>query len=178
MILTDVTHATLFPLCFTIRYTLSTTTLTTFQARCTIGHRRTGGTIGWFAGTSRFLLTSRILSVSTFHIGWHELTVLTTWRVLIAIERNTSNGNFSRILAIKKHIYLHTAPWPRLNLQNLLQQLSLSSVPNKPASHSSFFSTRKLPQNDSWGSEKHRPDFAWSTLRIERRLQGENFCGK
>ena len=71
--------------------------------------------------------------------------------------------------------YLQTAPCPRRSLQNLLQQLSLSSVPSKPASHSSFFSTRKLPQKDSWGSEKHRPDFACNTLRMDLRLQGENF---
>lgn len=71
---------------------------------------------------------------------------------------------------------LHIAPWFRRNLQFLSQQASLSSVPSKPASHCSSPSTRKLPQNDSSGSEKHRPDFACNTLRIERKEHGENFC--
>lgn len=68
---------------------------------------------------------------------------------------------------------LHKAPWFRRSLQFLSQHASLSSVPRRPASHSSSPSTRKLPQNDSSGSEKHRPDFACSTLRIARKLHGE-----
>jgi len=69
---------------------------------------------------------------------------------------------------------LHAAPWLRRSLQFLSQQASLSSVPSNPASHSSSPSTRKLPQKDSSGSEKQRPDLACSTLRIDRKLQGEN----
>lgn len=42
---------------------------------------------------------------------------------------------------------------------------------------SSLFETKKnLPQNDSSGSEKHRPDFACSTFRMDLSEQGENFC--
>lgn len=70
---------------------------------------------------------------------------------------------------------LQTAPWLRRKLQNLSQQLSLSSEPNNPASHSSFPSTRKLPQNDSSGSVKQRPAFASRTARIDLKEQGENF---
>ena len=73
---------------------------------------------------------------------------------------------------------LHTAPWLRRNLQFLSQHASLSSVPNNPASHSSSPSTRRFPQNDSSGSEKHLPDFAWSTLRIDLKLHGENLWKK
>lgn len=58
------------------------------------------------------------------------------------------------------------------------QHESLSSVPNKPASHSSLPSTLRLPQNDSSGSEKQRADLACKTLRIDRKLQGENLCKK
>lgn len=71
---------------------------------------------------------------------------------------------------------LQTAPWPLRSLQFLSQHWSLSSVPNKPASHSSSPSTRKFPQNDSSGSEKQRPDFACKTFLMARRLQGENRC--
>lgn len=67
---------------------------------------------------------------------------------------------------------LQTAPWFRLNLQFLSQHGSSSSM--RPASHSSSPSTLKFPQNDSSGSEKHLPDLACKTLRIDRRLQGEN----
>lgn len=70
---------------------------------------------------------------------------------------------------------LHTAPWFRRNLQFLSQHASLSSVPSRPASHCSSPSTRRLPQNDSSGSEKQRPDFAWRTFRIDRNEHGENF---
>lgn len=70
---------------------------------------------------------------------------------------------------------LHMAPWLRRSLQFLSQHESLSSVPSRPASHCSSPSTRKLPQNDSSGSEKQRPDLACRTLRMERREQGENF---
>lgn len=71
-----------------------------------------------------------------------------------------------------KITYLHIALGR--NLQSLSQQISLSSVPNKPASHSSPPSTLRLPQKLSSGSEKQRPDLAWRTFRIDRRLQGEN----
>lgn len=70
---------------------------------------------------------------------------------------------------------LQTAPWLRRSLQFLSQHASLSSVPKRPASHCSSPSTRKLPQNDSSGSEKQRPDLACSTLRIDRSEHGENF---
>lgn len=33
----------------------------------------------------------------------------------------------------------------------------------------------KLPQNDSSGSEKQRPDLACNTFRIDRNEHGENF---
>lgn len=69
--------------------------------------------------------------------------------------------------------YLQTANCLRLNLQSLSQQGSLSSVPKRPASHSSSPSTLRLPQKLSSGSEKQRPDFACNTLRIDRRLHGE-----
>ena len=46
---------------------------------------------------------------------------------------------------------------------------------NLPASHSSSPSTRRFPQKLSSGSVKHRDDFASKTLRIKRRLHGENF---
>lgn len=74
-----------------------------------------------------------------------------------------------------KHVImnLQTAPWLRRSLQFLSQQASLSSVPNKPASHSSSPSTRKLPQKDSSGSEKHLPDLACNTFLIDRKLHGE-----
>lgn len=70
--------------------------------------------------------------------------------------------------------YLHRAPCALLSLQFLSQHESLSSVPNRPASHSSLPSTLRLPQNDSSGSEKQRADLACNTLRIERKLHGEN----
>lgn len=69
--------------------------------------------------------------------------------------------------------YLQTAPWFLRSLQFLSQQASLSSVPSNPASHSSSPSTRKLPQNDSSGSEKQRPDFACNTFLIDLKLHGE-----
>lgn len=69
-------------------------------------------------------------------------------------------------------MYLHIAFG--LSLQSLSQQISLSSVPNKPASHSSPPSTLKFPQKLSSGSEKQRPDFACRTFLIDRKLHGEN----
>lgn len=74
--------------------------------------------------------------------------------------------------------YLQTAPWTRRSLQFLSQHESLSSVPKRPASHSSSPSTLKLPQNDSSGSEKQRPDLACRTFLMDRRLHGENLYGK
>jgi hypothetical protein len=72
--------------------------------------------------------------------------------------------------------YLQTAPCR--SLQFLSQQLSLSSVPKRPASHSSSPSTLKFPQNDSSGSEKQRPDLACKTFLIDRKLHGENLWKK
>lgn len=68
--------------------------------------------------------------------------------------------------------YLHIALLR--SLQSLSQHASLSSVPSKPASHSSSPSTRKLPQKLSSGSEKQRPDLACNTFLMDRRLHGEN----
>ena len=73
---------------------------------------------------------------------------------------------------IQKGANLHTAPWR--NVQFGRQHESESSVPSKPASHCSFPSTRKFPQNDSSGSEKQRSDFVNSTFLIDRKLHGEN----
>jgi len=70
--------------------------------------------------------------------------------------------------------YLQTAIGLRRSLQFLSQHESLSSVPKRPASHSSSPSTLKLPQNDSSGSEKQRPDLACKTFLIDRKLHGEN----
>lgn len=82
---------------------------------------------------------------------------------------------FEKLSGFKqKYMYLHTAPWFLRSLQFLSQHASLSSVPRSPASHSSSPSTRKFPQNDSSGSEKHRPDLACNTFLIDRRLHGEN----
>lgn len=76
--------------------------------------------------------------------------------------------------------YLQTAglvcPPPWRSLQFLSQHKSLSSVPRRPASHSSSPSTLKFPQNDSSGSEKQRPDLACKTFLIDRKLHGENLC--
>ncbi|MFN9942346.1 MAG: hypothetical protein ACK56I_23025 [bacterium] len=64
---------------------------------------------------------------------------------------------------------------PSFSVQFSLQQGSRSSEPSRPASHSSSPSTRRLPQNDSSGSVKHRDDLASNTLRMNRSEQGENF---
>lgn len=61
------------------------------------------------------------------------------------------------------------------NLQFSSQHESVSSDPRRPASHSSSPSTRKFPQKLSSGSVKQREDLAKRTLRINRRLHGENF---
>lgn len=90
----------------------------------------------------------------------------------------TPDGIYWQFWQHGEFLSLQTAPWLRRSLQFLSQQASLSSVPRRPASHCSSPSTRRLPQKDSSGSEKHRPDLAWRTLRMERSEQGENFYVK
>lgn len=167
--LTYITHAALQPLSLAVRGAFPEATLSTFLTVRPVRHRWTAWTLCMHSRTLRFLLTCRILRFSALHAFCHVLAVLTTrW---IFITKSYLLGFFLHSFPCT---YLHTANCFLLNLQSLSQHGSLSSVPNKPASHSSSPSTRRFPQKLSSGSEKHRPDLACRTLRMDRRLHGEN----
>lgn len=76
---TDITHATLQALRFTVRCAFSIATFSLFLTIGAIIHRWAPGTFGLFPSTSRFLFACCVLSFPAFNSGLHVLAILAAW---------------------------------------------------------------------------------------------------
>lgn len=97
--LTIVTHAALLSLCLAIRNAFSILALSFLQTHCLVLHWRTFRAFGRGSGAPGFLFAGCVLSFPALDSGHHELTMLTTRRVLITADSSLVTSQLAIFVA-------------------------------------------------------------------------------